>query len=325
VLDNCEHLVAGCAALAETLLRACATLRILATSRERLAVAGETVYRVPSLTLPEPGQASDVLAQAEAVALFVAPARAQRSDFVLTEQNAEAVAAICRRLDGIPLAVELAAARVASFPVAQIAARLDDCFRLLAGGHRSALPRQQTLRATLDWSYHLLSPAEQVLFRRLAVFAGGWTLEAAEVVCAGEAVQAWEVLELLAQLVHKSLVPFEETTGQGRYHLLDTARQFAAERLDAAGERETVRDRHLGCFLALAESAEPALAEASRTAPRWLDRLELEHDNLRVALRMRPVCLGLNQLVYNSASASSSTYDPNTSNNSASVWRKCGS
>jgi non-specific serine/threonine protein kinase len=284
VLDNCEHLVGACAALAGALLRACPQLHILATSREGLEIAGEQCYRVPSLPvpnlahLPPPGR----LAESAVVALFLARARERRTDFVLTAQNARAVAQVCARLDGIPLAIELAAARVGSLSVEGIAARLDSRFRLLAGGARDALPRQRTLRAALDWSYNLLSAPEQLLLDRLSVFAGGCTLAAATAVCAEETVADWEVLDLLDRLVNKSLVQTDVAGGDARYGLLETVRQYGQERLATAGQAEAVRDQHLAHFLALAEEAALHLAGADQVA--WLDRLEAEHDNLRLAL-----------------------------------------
>ena len=212
VLDNCEHLVAACAEFVAALLQHCPRLRILATSRETLEVPGETTYRVPSLAVPDPAHLPDPehLAAYAAVDLFVQRARSRRPDFTLSAQNAHAVAEICARLDGMPLAIELAAARVGSLPVDAIAARLDDRFRLLTGGPRTAVSRQQTLRAALDWSYDLLSEGEQRLLDRLSVFAGGCTLEAVEAVCSGAGIEAWEVLDLLGSLVNKSLVLLED-------------------------------------------------------------------------------------------------------------------
>jgi non-specific serine/threonine protein kinase len=289
VLDNCEHLVGACAELAGTLLQSCPQLQVLATSREPLRMAGEQVWRVPSLSLPDPRQPAPAwhLHDAEAVRLFVERARAVQPAFALTEQNAAAALQVCRRLDGIPLALELAAARLAVLTLEGLAARLDDCFRLLTGGSRTALPRQQTLRATMDWSYALLAEAERALLRRLAVFAGGWTLEAAEAVCAGQGLDAWLVLDMLAGLVNKSLVVLEEPKaaagGEGRYRLLETVRQYAQELLVASGETAMVRERHLAWCLALAEEAEPALLGAGQRG--WLERLETERDNLRAALQ----------------------------------------
>ena len=287
VLDNCEHLVAACAALADSLLLTCPGLRILATSREALNIPGEIVWQVPSLTSPDALPASGGpplghLARYEAVRLFVDRAVGARSTFTVTPQSAPAVAQICHRLDGIPLALELAAARVKALSVEQIAARLDDRFRLLTGGHRTALPRHQTLRATVDWSYALLSEPERTLFNRLSVFAGGWTLEAAEAICAGEGIEAGEVFELLAQLVDKSLVLAEERSGEVRYRLLETIRQYGAEKLRQAGEEVVQRERHRDWYLRLAEQAEPKLKGPEQAA--WLNRLAIEHDNLRAAL-----------------------------------------
>ena len=282
VLDNCEHLLQGCAELAKQLLQAGAQVKILATSREPLHVAGETTYPVPSLSLPEPRMriAHTALTQYEAIRLFVDRAAAARPAFRLTPNNATLVADICRRLDGIPLALELAAARVRVLSVETIAARLSDRFRLLTGGDRTALPRQQTLRACIDWSYDLLTEAERSVLRRLAVFAGGWTLEAAEAVGTGGDVQADEVLDVPAQLVEKSLVAMDaEGT---RYQLLETVRQYAQDRLHESGEAEAIRERHRDYFLALAEEAEPKLLGAEQAA--WLRRLEAEHDNLRAGL-----------------------------------------
>jgi predicted ATPase/class 3 adenylate cyclase/Tfp pilus assembly protein PilF len=285
VLDNCEHLVAACAALAEAVLRRCPGVRVLATSREGLEVTGEHRYRVPSLPIPDLAHLppSERLAESAAVALFVARARERRGDFVLTAQNARAVAAVCAQLDGIPLAIELAAARVDSLGVEGIAARLDDRFRLLTGGPRTALPRQRTLRAALDWSYDLLGEAEQALLDRLWVFAGGCTLAAVEAVCAGEGVEDWQVLDLLDRLVSKSVVQTEEVAGEVRYGLLETVRQYGQERLAAAGRAESLRDRHLAWCVALAEDATPHLFGAEQAI--YYDQLETEHDNMRVALR----------------------------------------
>jgi predicted ATPase/class 3 adenylate cyclase len=242
LLDNCEHLVDACARLADTLLRSCPDLQILATSREALGVPGERTYRLPSLGLPDPARLPpmDVLAQFESVRLFRERAQLHQPAFAVTAANAPALAQVCHRLDGIPLAIELAAARVRSLPVEQIAARLDDRFRLLTGGSRTALPRQQTLRALMDWSYGLLTDGEKTLLRRVSVFSGGWTLEAAETVCAGDGVDDWEILDLLTRLVDKSLIVYEERDGEARYRLLETVRQYAQERLQESGERSAV-------------------------------------------------------------------------------------
>ena len=283
VLDNCEHLIDAVARFVDTLLNSCPNLRVLATSQESLNVEGELNWLVPSLSVPSLVQSPRVeeLAGYESVRLFVERARHRNPAFSLTSENAPAVARICGRLDGIPLAIELAAAR-AGLSVEQIAARLDDSLRLLTSGSRTALPRQRTLRGTLDWSYALLSEPERELFCRLSVFAGGWTLEAAEAVGAGDTQQC-DVLDLLSMLVDKSLV-VAEATGIGglRYRMLEPIRQYAMEKLEEGGDAEEVRRCHNTFFLALAEEAEPKLRGAEDTE--WLERLEAEHDNLRVAL-----------------------------------------
>ena len=285
VLDNCEHLLPACTALAGALLRAAPELRILATSREALGIAGERHYRVPSLSVPDPRHLSspELAGSYEAVRLFVARAQERRDTFALSSTNARGVAEICARLDGIPLAIELAAARTAAMSVEMIAAHLNDRFRLLTTGSQDLPTRQRTLRATLDWSYDLLTAQEQLVLDRLSVCAGGCTLAAAEVVCAGEGVEGWEVLDLLDALVGKSLVQAEERAGgEMRHGLLETVRQYGQQRLAASGRARAVRDRHLVHFLALAEEAEPALKGADQAT--WLERLEAEHDNLRAAL-----------------------------------------
>lgn len=283
LLDNCEHLNDACARLADRLLRACPLLAIMVSSREALSIAGEVTFQVPSLQIPEPEEPLDAasLLEYEAIRLFVERAQAARPDFRLAGDNAPAVIQICRRLDGIPLAIELAAARIRVLPAGQIAARLNDRFRLLTGGSRTALPRQQTLQALVDWSWDLLPEPERVLLRRLSVFAGGWTLEAAEAVAGSDATdrEPLDVLEGLAQLVAKSLVVAGE---EGRYHFLETFRQYARDRLWEAGEGEALRDRHAGFFLALALEAEPHLT--GRDMVSWLGRLDAERDNLRAAL-----------------------------------------
>ena len=281
ILDNCEHVVAACAELAERLLRSCPHLRILASSREPLRVAGEAVYPVPALAVPEnsSGMTVEALARYEAVRLFSERAAAVTASFRLSPQSAAAVIEICRQLDGIPLAIELAAARTRALSVETIAARLNDRFRLLTTGDRTALPRQQTLRALIDWSYDFLTEGERALFRRLAVFAGGWTLEAAEAVASDDIVRDADVLDLLSALVDKSLVSVEPEGG--RYRLLETVRQYAQERLDESGEVDAVRARHLGYFLGFAEEARPALAGPRQGE--WLTRMHSELENLLAA------------------------------------------
>jgi predicted ATPase/class 3 adenylate cyclase len=282
IIDNCEHLIVTCAQIADNLLRAAPHLKILATSREALGIAGETSYRVPSLPLPDPNQLHDLdaLSQNDCVRLFMDRALAAYPRFRLKEKNAPAIADICRRLDGIPLAIELASARTRIFPPDEIAARLDDRFRLLTGGSRAALERHQTLFALIEWSHNLLPEAERVLLRRLSVFAGGWTFEAAQAVC-GDGLGE-EVLDLLSHLVDKSLVAIEEETEEVRYRLPETIRQHARDKLVESGETEQVRDRHLDFFIRFAETAEPKLRSAEQLE--WLERLETEHDNLRTAL-----------------------------------------
>jgi len=278
ILDNCEHLIEASARLADHLLRACPLVKILASSREALSVPGETAYRVPSLALPEPDATGlEVVGRTDAAELFADRAQAANPRFALTAANAPAVAQICRRLDGIPLALELAAARTRLFPPEQIAARLGDRFRLLTGGSRTALPRQQTLRAMIDWSYDLLTEDERALLRGISVFAGGWTFEAADAVCAG-----LDVLTLLDQLVNKSLVTMEEREGQARYHLLETIRQYARDKLLEAGEGPGRRDRHLDYFLQLSELAGTQMRGAGSFA--WIERLEPEEENVRAAV-----------------------------------------
>jgi predicted ATPase/class 3 adenylate cyclase len=289
ILDNCEHLIEASARLADHLLRACPLVKILTSSREALSVPGETAYQVPSLAVPEPDETGfEVVGRTDAAELFADRARATNPRFALTAANALAVAQICRRLDGIPLALELAAARTRLFPPEQIAARLGDRFRLLTGGSRTALPRQQTLRAMIDWSYDLLTEDERALLRGISVFADGWTFEAADAVCAG-----LDVLTLLDQLVNKSLVIMEEREGQARYHLLETIRQYARDRLLEAGEGPARRDRHLDYFLQLSELAWTRMRGTLAFA--WFERLEPEEENIRAAaewgLESRPVAV----------------------------------
>jgi len=283
ILDNCEHLIEASAKIAETLLAHAPALRILASSREALGIPGELAWRVPSMTLPDARKISEVeeLLQSEAARLFVERAALAQPHFRLTKDNAPHVAQICARLDGIPLALELAAARVKALSVEQVAARLDDRFRLLTGGSRAALPRQQTLRALIDWSYQLLSEDERLLFRRLAVFVGGWTLDAAESVC-GEERSGFDILDLMTRLVDKSLINVEHSAGESRYRRLETIRQYAREALLNSEETAAFRDRHLEYFLTYAETAKVKLGGREQEA--WLAQLETEHDNLRAAL-----------------------------------------
>ena len=284
ILDNCEHLIEACADLADTLLRACPNLRILATSREPLRVAGEASWQVPSLSLPDIGRlpAAGELAGYEAINLFVERAQAVDAGFTLTEHNATAVARLCQKLDGIPLAIELAAARSRVLSVEQISERLEDPLGLLTTGDRSSAPRQRTLRATLEWSYGLLSEAERVLFRRLSVFVGGWDLDAAEAIWGGQPVQAGLVLDLLSALVDKSLVVAEaEAGGPLRYGVLEPVRHFGREKLHESEEEPEVRRRHAEHYLALAETAGSELLGPDQGL--WLQRIRTEFANLREA------------------------------------------
>jgi predicted ATPase/class 3 adenylate cyclase len=275
IIDNCEHLVDPAADIIEKMLRASPKIRILATSREALKIAGETVHRVASLD------------EESGVALFADRATAATDSFELTDANAQTVAKICRRLDGIALAIELAAARVRAVDVGELFARLDERFRILTGGSRTALPRQQTMRALIDWSYDLLSPVEQALLRRVAVFSGGWTLDAATNVCAGDEMQSWDVLDLLTSLVDKSLVTAElnDTLISGaklRYRLLESTRQYAVEKLASSGERDRMRRVHAEYFAKVAADAQERW---STTPTRTLFApLEAEIDNFRAAL-----------------------------------------
>jgi predicted ATPase/class 3 adenylate cyclase len=284
VLDNCEHVIEACAKEATVLLGACPRMRLLATSREPLDIEGEQVFRLGTLTLPPPQAECDrqVISESEAVQLFVVRGSAQRSGFTLNDDNAAAVASICRRLDGIPLALELAASRLSAFSVADLDARLDDRFRFLTSGRRTALPRQQTLHALVDWSYGLLVSAEQVLLRHLSVFVGGFTLESVERLCSEDPLADLDVVELVSSLTTKSLLEVEENTDPPRYGMLETIRQFADELLRDSGEESSARAAHAAVCLALVEDAAPHLWRAERIE--WLARLDAEEDNVRKAI-----------------------------------------
>jgi predicted ATPase/DNA-binding NarL/FixJ family response regulator len=281
-VDNCEHVLGACALLAEALLSVTG-VSILTTSREPLGVAGEMRYPVPPMSLPSTGQATVDIGQFDAVQLFVERARAILPDFALTPDNEAVIAGICRHLDGMPLAIELASARVNILTVQQIAARLDNRFGLLAPVSHVAYSHHPTLLAALEWSYDLLSLPEQTMLQRLAVFAGGWTLSAAEHVCAGNGVEREQVLELMSSLVNKSLVVAQTLLrGEARYSLLETIRQYAQEKLTATGEWPVICGRHLECFLRLAEETDPKLRGQYQQL--WLAWLEGEYDNIRAAL-----------------------------------------
>jgi len=281
ILDNCEHLIDACANLAAELLQAVKNVKLLATSRERLNIRGEATYPLSPLVVPDPSRTASLssLVQSDAVRLLLDRIAAAQPSFVVSEQNAADIAEICQRLDGIPLAIELAAARARALPVQTIAARLTDRFRLLTTGDRAALPRQQTLRALIDWSHELLTPAERTLFRRLSVFAGGFTLEDAEAIAADETLGRDDVLDVLAHLIEKSLAVLD--ADDTRYRMLETVREYAAERLEMSDEAGKFRDRHLAHFVALTEAARPELIGPEQGA--WLARLDLERENLLAA------------------------------------------
>lgn len=284
VLDNAEHLLEACAQFCETMLRACAGLTVLVTSRERLGIDGELTFQVPPLSAPGPHEnvTPDLLQAFDATRLFIERAKLQQPRFAVTAQNATALAAICHRLGGIPLAIELAAARVRSMPLEEVSQRLDQRFELLTGGSRTALPRHQTLRSLIDWSYDLLGDAERTLLCRASIFAGGWTFEAAEQVCVGDGVERRHLLDLLTSLVDKNLVVARDHRGATRYGLLETVRYYARDRLSERGEEATQSRRHFDHLLALAEAADAR--QLTDDQGLWLERLEAEHDNLRAAL-----------------------------------------
>lgn len=289
ILDNCEQILSDCARFAEGLLQVCPELTVLATSREALGVNGEQVHLVSGLAAPRPQEthSADTLSRFEAVQLFADRARLRSRTFELTEANADVVAGICTRLDGIPLAIELAAARVRVLSVQQIADRLDDAFRLLNDGSRTGLSHHQTLRLAMDWSYGMLSDEEASLFRRLSIFAGSFSLEAVEAICVDGHDHAFDPLDLLQRLVEKSTVVAEHHGDETRYRLLETIRQYAQEKLDKDPGLSALRHRHIECFLALAEAAEPEIqgAGGGEAQAVWLDKLEADHSNLRAALQ----------------------------------------
>jgi len=289
ILDNCEHLLDACALLVDHLIASSPALRVLATSRERLNLPSERPFRVPSLPAPDPKMMqgkekslASLLLDYDSARLFVARASMRRADFHVTEQNAPLLASICHRLDGIPLAIELAAGRLGGMSLDDLERGLNNCFHLLTGGSRAALPRQQTLRAAMDWSYNLLEEPEKTLLCRLSVFRGGWRLEAAAPVCTGDDLECWEVLGLLTSLNDKSLVVFEEREGKARYRLLETVHQYAAERFVERGEEAAVRQRHRDYFLALAEEINRKLGGQDHA--HWLDEMEAEYPNLKQAI-----------------------------------------
>lgn len=284
LLDNCEHLLQGCAFFADSVLKRCPKVKIVATSREGLGVPGERTYRVPSLSLPKPKAKTspEELTNFEAVQLFVQRADLYRPGFAVNVQNAPSLASVCHRLDGIPLAIELAAARMRSLTIEEIDQRLDQRFRLLTSGSRTALPRQQTLRSLIDWSYDLLNPNEKAILCRVSLFSGTFTLEAAETVCSDDSVEDWEVADLVISLVDKSLIIVESEHGHSHYRLLESVRQYAHDRLLEDGPDDRWRQKHLAFFTDLAEQAEVGLRGPDQ--PVWLERMDDDHDNIRSAM-----------------------------------------
>jgi predicted ATPase len=284
VLDNCEHVLESAALVVDSILRSCPQVKLLVTSREALGIAGERAFRIPSFAIPDPKiqYSIDALLEFACVKLFLDRATEADSSFDLLSQDTGSLASICARLDGIPLAIELAAARVKSMQIPQIESRLDSRFRLLTGGSRTALPRQQTLRALIDWSFSLLSEREKVLFQRLSVFQGGWRLEAAQSVCSGEDIDEWDVLDLLASLVAKNLVVYEDSLARPRYRFLETIAQYSRERLIETQESAVVYDSHRNYFLSLAQEAESGMRGLAQLE--WLSRLDDDLENMRVAL-----------------------------------------
>jgi len=281
ILDNCEHIVVGAARIADALLRGCPQVRIIATSRQGLGIDGEVVLRVSSLPVPEHVEglkAADAIGYGS-VALFVDRASAAVESFRLTDENAPTIAQICRRLDGIALAVELAASRIKVLAPTQLLAMLSERFRVLTGGKRTALPRQQTMRAAIDWSYDLLDENEKLMFRRLAVFSGGCTLEAAREICGDQTIGQWEVFELLSSLIDKSLVSSEASGAEQRYRLLESTRQYALEKLEQSGELDGMQRRHAAYYEAMVEKA----LKIWNSTPTftWLEPLEADYDNFR--------------------------------------------
>ena len=297
VMDNCEHLISACAQLADRLLSECKNLKILATSREALDILGETVWHAPSLSLPDTPEALGIksLSKYESLRLFTERAEVLQPQFRLTEQNAQAIVQICHRLSGMPLAIELAAARIKMMTVEEIASRLHDRFSLLTSGNRTALPRQQTLRAAIDWSHDLLTEPERILFRRLSIFAGGFKLDATEAVCGFRELEQSEVLDLLGRLVDKSLVDVETDSvlNETRYRLLETIREYARKKLEEAGEIEDAIERHLQFFATFASVAGEGIKSFEQIA--WFQRLDREVDNLRAAMNW-PVKKDLSRL-----------------------------
>jgi predicted ATPase len=284
VLDNVEHLIEACMHLVDEIVRRSPDIAVLVTSRARLAMTGELTYRVPSLTVPGTNETltPETVSQYEGVRLLVDRAKLLRPAFDVTTENASAVASICARLDGMPLAIELAAPRLRAMSVEELSQRLDQRFALLTDGSLTALPRHRTLRSMIDWSYDMLTDVEQAMLRRVSVFTGGWTLATAEEVCSGDGIEKSNTIDLLASLADKNIVGIEEHDGTTRYRMLETIRQYAIDRLREAGEEGQWRNRHFASFLALLEASfEPLRGPQQK---QWFDRIESERDNLRAAL-----------------------------------------
>src|SRR4030095_3290896 len=282
IFDNCEHLIESCAILTEKLLKACPKMKIIATSREALKCTGEQTFTILSLGIPNPKEEISLerLVQYESVRLFIERALTVNPQFRVNNENSAALAGICSQLDGIPLAIELAAARTKVLSVEKIYERLNNRFSLLTAGNRTALPRQQTLKALIDWSYDLLSEQEKILWGRLSVFNDGWTLESAEYICSDDKVKSDEVFDILSSLVEKSIIIFDEENE--RYTILETLKQYGEEKLKEANETNDIFLKHLNYFMELSESAEPKLI--TDEAQYWLDKLEKEHGNLQSAI-----------------------------------------
>ncbi|MFZ1461879.1 MAG: tetratricopeptide repeat protein [Ignavibacteria bacterium] len=284
IMDNCEHLIKECAEIAEKLLLKCRKLKIIATSREALNCSGERTYKVPPLSLPDQNlkNSPEKLTQYEAVRLFIERALVINQEFRVTNENAPALANICYQLDGIPLAIELAAARINVLSLDGINERLRDRFKLLTGGKRTALPRQQTLRALIDWSYDLLSEKEKILWQRLTIFSGGWTFEASEKVCSDEILEEYEILDLLGNLIDKSLVKVTETDNVFRYTILETIKKYGNEKLTESGKRDELQEKYFNYFFELAKDSETGLT--GNEQKEWINKMALENENIRECL-----------------------------------------
>lgn len=285
ILDNCEHLIHECASITDQLLHTCKKLKILTSSREPLQISGEIVYSVPSLSMPNTkvSLTAKALTQYESVQLFVDRATSVKSDFKVTNENAPALAQLCYDLDGIPLAIELASARINVLPVEKILERLKDMFNLLTRGNRTLLPRQQTLRALIDWSYDLLSEKEKILLQRVSIFTGGWTLEAAEAICSDEPLEELEILDLISNLINKSLVKMYESENESRYIMLETIRKYGEEKLSASKEKLNIQNKSFEFFYKFIEGSDTKLSGSEQRV--WIRQINTEYENIRESLR----------------------------------------